>query len=57
MAEKYGTTPAALLHDTIGDWSFNLSCYQRDINAQALEAQKASMKAGGGSKRAPAWNE
>lgn len=55
MAEQYGTTPAALLADHLGDWSLNLSCYQLDMEDRQREREKQQAKRGGRSETPPEW--
>jgi hypothetical protein len=55
MAELYGTTPARLLADDLGDWSFNLACYQLDVERRERERFEQERKRGVKNRVPPKW--
>lgn len=61
MAEQYGTTPAKLLADDLGDWSFNVSCYQLDMTQRQRDREEQQRKHAHGrgprSEHPPDWPE
>lgn len=53
MAELYGTTPARLLADDVGDWSLNHACYQLDMLRRQKERDDAERNAKRGRSASP----